>query len=364
MRKSLITILTMAVFGALAPVAMAAPSTPLTVASPTSPSPSGGSVVSSTPEGPPTPAGGWSVAYADGFGLPLGTGAGHDNTMFPNPGESCSRLGQGFNSSEFEVFDCQHAQVDANGLELTCNYTPDVASFYGTTQNYTCGGASSVGQSPPGYSFFNWEPGQGQTWAVQATLKFPQNTGEADPGWWSGDGPWTEEIDFVEGFGSGAGAGGTWCTDATGGGHIGDAFPQWIYNTAQLSSIYANTSFCQAQGFDPSAAYHTYTIYIRSNNCVSAYIDGKITAWEYVPTGGSCYTGAGGTRVGPPPYLSNATMGFLLSYTLRGPTGDPDPYFESGTRAFSIRSIAVYENASAGGANAFNSEVAPGTTVQ
>ena len=56
--------------------------------------------------------------------------------------------------------------------------------------------------------------------------------------------------------------------------------------------------------------------------------------------------------------------GLILSYALRNPaTGVSDPYFTSGTRVWSTRSIAVYENASAGGANTVNPGIAPGTQV-
>ena len=59
-------------------------------------------VVNATPTGPASPAGGWHVAFADGFGAQIGTGAGQDNFWYPNEGECCaaSKDHAGNNSDE------------------------------------------------------------------------------------------------------------------------------------------------------------------------------------------------------------------------------------------------------------------------
>jgi hypothetical protein len=330
--------------------------------------------VSASPDAPVTPPDGWSVAYADGFGAPLGTAPGEDNTLYPNSRNSCSDAPPFNAGSEMQTFNCSAATVTANGLALTCSYTPHAANFSGYVMNYTCGAAHSVmsnaGSSPSGYvsppawSFFNWRPGQGQEWAVEVKVEFPANTGEADPGWWSGDSPWTEEMDFFEGFGWAAGAGGTWCHATSGNGYIGTEMPAWIYNTATRAHLGAADFICRDLGFDPSAALHTYTTVIYPNNAVSEFVDGQPVAWSYVGgTGGADYT-RGGTVIGPPPSLSNAWLGLILSYALKNSaTGNPDPWFRSGTRTMLVRSVAVYENAGANLANTINPGVAPGTTL-
>ncbi len=93
--------------------------------------------------------------------------------------------------------------IGKNGLSLTCTYSPNVADNYGIKQNYTCGAVQGDDPSsaPAGYDFFGWKPGLGQEWALQARMRLPYNTGEANPGWWSDGLPWNQEIDMLEGFG-------------------------------------------------------------------------------------------------------------------------------------------------------------------
>jgi hypothetical protein len=324
------------------------------------------------------PVGGWKLEYADAFGLPiLGSGqsssSGYDNTWYPNR-ISTSGCGnqQGFNSNELEVFNCSKVHVESDGLHLDCNYTPSAGNFYSNTENYTCGTITGVGTTAPaGYKFFKWNPAQGQEWAVQITTKWPKNTGEADPGWWASD--WTnakEEIDFFEGFGIGATSPSQgWCppngtAPSSNTPHIGAAMPAWLY-PVPTQALYANEMVCnhaQPTPFDPAADFHTYTIVFFPNNTVSAFIDGHIQSWDYVPKGGSSYV-SGGTIIGPLPGSPNGLLPFLISYGLRGTAGVIDSNFTSGTRTFSIRSVAVYENASANGANTQNADLAPGTTV-
>ena len=324
--------------------------------------------VSRTPNGPATPSGGWSVAYADAFGAPLGTGSGQDNTVWPSRINGNCTNNPGFNSTEMEVFNCSQAAVDPNGLKLTCQYAPHIAGG----ANYNCGAVSTGGVAPsatpaPGYRLFKFIPGQGQEWAIQIIAKFPPNTGEADPGWWALDPRWTWELDMVEGFGASAGAGGTWCHPAGGNGWVGVTDPTWIFDTSTRANIAGEQMLCrdaQPSPFDPSAGYHTYTTIIYPNHTMAEYIDGHIQVWDYVPHGGASHVNDQ-TLIGPPPVLPRTYGGLVISYALRDTaTGNPDPYFKSGTRSVSVRSIAVYENAAAGGANAVNAGlVAPGTSL-
>jgi hypothetical protein len=332
--------------------------------------PPGPAAVPSSPDGPASPSGGWAVEYGDAFKLPICTtgasGGNCDNTLYPStdPSRDCAPQ-PGFNDDEMEQFSCSQVSVGAGGLTLSCEPADGLVTPPGyDPSGYLCGAVSGTAPQPVGYRFFGWKPGQGQEWAVQIRCKFPPNTGEADPAWWSGDWAWTEEIDFFEGFGGDAGPGGSWTrARPPSNGWIGTTDPTWIYNTKTDAHIGAASFFAKYERFDPSAGFHTYTTVFFPNNTVSEYIDGRIVAWDYVPHGGADYRN-GGTVVGPPPSISNAILGLILSYALRDDaTGDPDPYFNSGVRKFRIRSIAVYENASADAANAFNAGLAPGTAV-
>lgn len=324
--------------------------------------------VSRTPNGPATPRGGWSVAYADAFGAPLGTGPRQDNTVWPSRIKGDCTNNPGFASDEMEVFNCSQATVGPDGLKLTCQYAPHIAAG----ANYNCGAISTGGAKPsanpaPRYRLFRFMPGHGQEWAIQIIAKFPPNTGEADPGWWMLDPTWTWELDMFEGWGWTAGAGGTWCHPAGDSSWVGVTDPTWIFDTSTRAQIAGDQMLCrdaQPSPFDPSAGYHTYTTVIYPNNTVSEYIDGHIQVWDYVPHGGTSHVDAE-TLIGPPPTLPRTYGGLVISYALRDlATGNPDPYFTSGTRSLSVRSIAVYENAPAGGANTVNAGlVAPGTSL-
>ena len=172
---------------------------------------------------------------------------------------------------------------------------------------------------------------------------------------------------MFEGFGPSAGSGGTWCRPASGSSWVGVTDPTWIFDTSTRSNIAAEQMLCrnaQPSPFDPSAGYHTYTTLIYPNGTVSEYIDGRIQVWDSVPHGGAAYTN-NGTVIGPPPVLPKTYGGLILSYALRDTvTGNPDPHFMSGARSIAVRSIAVYENTRAGGADSVNSGlIAPGTSL-
>ena len=291
----------------------------------------GKAVVSATPTGPATPAGGWSVEYADGFGAPLGTGAGQDNTWFPN---NCIVMTNcpGFNSDEMEVMNPSAASVTPEGLKLTCTYT--AAAQQPGAKHYVCGTLRGNSEGRPGgYSYFKWSPGKGQTLVFQAIAKFPPNTGEADPGWWSNGPPWNDtEVDFFEGGGASSDHTTGWKTD-------------WMY-TAWFAPPHP---IANKRGFaeDPSLAFHTYTFEIAPNNTYSVWIDGVPQSW--------------GTNVGPakPDLAEKATL--ILSYGLREcrcTTG-----FTSGAREFDVRSVAVYEDKAHEGVGVENAGVAPGTKL-
>jgi Fibronectin type III domain len=289
-----------------------------------------GALVSATPTGPPTPAGGWSVVYADGFGAPIGKGPGQDNTWFPNNCTLTSNC-HGFNSDELEVFNPSAAKVTPEGLKLTCTYT--VAAQEPGGKHYVCGALRGQNQGMPGYRFFTWSPGKGQTLVFQAVAKLPPNTGEADPGWWSAGPPWNDtEIDFFEGGGASGSHSTGWRTDP-------------IY-TAWFATPHVTAN---KPGFtvDPSLAFHTYTFEVKPDNTYSIWIDGVPQSWA--------------TNVGPvkPDLAAKTTL--VLSYALREcrcVTG-----FTSGTREFDVKSVSVYEDKAHRGVGIENEGVAPGTSI-
>ena len=255
----------------------------------------------------------------------------------------------GFNSNEMEVFNCSQATTDANGLELSC------ARAVSGSAAFSCGAVTTNSAKPPaGYRLFNFMPGQGQEWALQIVTRFPPNTGEADPGWWATTPTWKWEWDMFEGWGAMAGPGGNWCQP---GKYVGITDSTFIYSTSPLRNVQGVNDFCRDFGFDPSAGYHTYTTVMYPDRSMAEYIDGRPVTFSYGSAKGSqTITGV--------PQVPAVMGGLILSYALRNvATGGSDPFFTSGTRVWSTRSIAVYENASANGADAVNPQIAPGTQV-
>jgi len=287
--------------------------------------------VSRTPTGPATPPGGWSVAYADGFGAPIGKGPDKDNTWFPN---NCSLTSNcpGFNTDEMEVMNPSAVSESAQGLKLTCTHT-STAQLPGE-KHYVCGTLRGQADAKPaGYRYFKWSPGKGQTLVFQAVAKLPPNTGEADPGWWSNGPPWNDtEVDFFEGGGASSQHTTGWSTDPL--------YTAWFASPHPTADKW---------GFsvDPSLAFHTYTFEIKPDNTYSVWIDGALQSWA--------------RNVGPvtPDLAEKATL--ILSYGLRRcacVTG-----FKSGTREFDIRSVSVYEDKAHNGVGIENGGLAPGTTI-
>ena len=290
-----------------------------------------GAAVSPTPAGPSTPAGGWSIAYADAFGAPLGSGAGDDNTFFPNDCTAVTNC-PGFNSNELEDMNPSAVSETSEGLKLKCTYT--AAPQSPGEKHYICGTVRGQTEGVPGYSFFKWSPGKGQTLVFQAVAKLPANTGEADPGWWSDGPPWNDaEMDFFEGGGWGAQHTTGWSTD--------NLYTAWMAPPHPGAIKYGFKT-------DPSLAFHTYTFELSSNNTYSVWIDGVQQSWA--------------TNVGPasPDLFAKDTL--TLSYALRT-CPECTTGFTSGTREFDVRSVAVYEDTAHAGLGIENGGLAPGTTV-
>jgi hypothetical protein len=288
--------------------------------------------VSAGPTGPPVPSGGWSLVYGDAFGAPLGTAPGDDNTFFPN---NCGQRGNcaGFNANELEVMNPSAVLQTAEGLKLTCSY--NAAAQSPGAKHYVCGTLRGLSEALPGYSFFRWSPGKGQTLVFQAVARFPPNTGEADPAWWSNGPPWADtEIDFFEGGG--------WSAQHTSGWRTDPLFTAWFAHPG-LTAL--------GPGFatDPSLAFHTYTFELSANDTYSLWIDGKPQPWA---------SGVGPAR---PDLAAKTTL--ILSYGLRT-CGSCSSGFDGGSREFDVKSVAVYQDRADKGVGIEDGGLAPGTVVE
>jgi hypothetical protein len=311
--------------------------------------------VNAAPTGPAAPAGGWHVAFADGFGAPLGTDPGQDNFVYPNQNICCDPYEDhhGNNTNELEVYNASQVRVGGEGLELIDRYSPNRAPAEGAypVRNYLSGAVSTQSQySAGGWRPFTWKPGEGETWAFECNCMLPVNSplSGVDPGWWSTDVKWTNEIDFFEEWGWGAGCGSLLLTSC----YTGVA---WIYKMYPLETIESYRDLYSM--FDPSAGFHRYTTVIYPNNTLSEYIDGQLQRW----------VGINGIAPAPPEF-NKTRMSLLLTNAIRdqkGMTG-PNPYpgFSSGTRTFTARSIAVYEDGAHAGQNVSGGGVAPGTAIR
>lgn len=272
--------------------------------------------VNAEPTGPPTPSGGWSVAYADGFNATLGSAQGQDNTWQREEGEN------GFtNSNEIQVFRAAKAQAGPEGLELACTYRG------GSGRKYECGAVNSG--SAAAHPFY-WKTGGPETWAFECYCKWPVNTGEADPGWWTDDHKGNDEFDFFEGDG--------WSNE-------GSEYDAFMPAIVQLKVEHKVDGFLKTLGFYPEAGLHRYTTALTpdggSTYTASEYVDGT-PRWSF------SYTDS-----------KHAWDDLKLSYALREYAGG----FTSGTRDFDIRSVTVYEDKAHEGKDIEGGGVASGTVV-
>lgn len=296
------------------------------------PTPTEGSVVNANPTGPPQPSGGWHVVFADGFGTKLGYGTGEDNFWFLNKQEPANSYESGLNSNELEVFNSSAVKTGSEGLELLETYSPNAG---GTGKNYV-GGLVTTSPHATGQHPFAWKSGGPTTWAFECFCKWPHNTGEADPGWWSDasvNGV-ENEIDFFEGFG--------WGSLFYSTGDQGAAMP-----TVVGMGTHCACGVIGTLGFDPTLGYHRYTTTETPNGSktiISEYVDGAFK-WSF--------------EVEYPANRDTFTH-LILSYALR----EYSENFKEGTRAFDIRSVAVYQDGAHAGQEIEGGGIAPGTVVK
>ncbi|HEY4451752.1 MAG TPA: hypothetical protein VGN13_09185 [Solirubrobacteraceae bacterium] len=263
-------------------------------------------VVSSAPAGPASPAGGWHVAFADGFTAAIGAGAGQDGFWKANTNTNgCCN-----NGDEIASESPSQVHVGADGLELLCT----------ASGGYVCGGVDTT-------TAFNWRPGGGQTWAFEVLAKLPPRDGGEDPGWWSTDTKWTNEVDYFEGW--------EWGHEEYFAG-----MPVWKSKTPSAVEVSHEAYKLKSEIGNPEESFHRYTTVIKANNEMEEFIDGQYR-WS-VPA---------------PSSMNAASMHLILTHALRVST------HLTGSSSFDIRSVAVYEDAAQAGQNVEGGGVAPGTVL-
>jgi hypothetical protein len=307
----------------------------------------GSAIVNAAPKIPGTSAGNWKVVFADAFGKPIcqtpGAQAGNcDNYWYPNENSSnpCSNF-VGNNSNEEQLYNCSQIKQDSSGVHLVDQWSPGMTNG-GRTYDYLSG---AIQNGTPRYDSqgvqpFAYKLGQGGTTLVfEINTKLPANTGEVDPGWWGiSTTRWPPEMDFFEEWGYA-----TWHTPApTGVTYIepGQSLIQ------KWQSLYALTP-----PGNPETAYHTYTSVVTAGQ-VLTYIDGQLSSGFTINPG-----------------FQTDYMNLIISNALRcsgsGACSSPSTAnFQSGSRTYDVRSVAVYEDIGHAGQQITGGGTAPGTTVQ
>lgn len=215
---------------------------------------SAGSGITAAPSGLPTPAGGWSVAFADNFNVPFSQ-------------DPLWRTADGGPNNPWERESYASSQVTAGGGQLDLTATP-------TGGGYTSGRIDSN---------WSWTPGTGAMWDFEIVAKFPTAAGRFNAFWTSSaDNSWQDERDFLEAH---------------------DSFidTDWIFNTATKAQSY----FTQSYNFDPTQE-HRYDYVVFPNQSWSFYIDGALQTW------------VGNNGVSPPEPFRPGAMMLILNYALAG----------------------------------------------
>jgi hypothetical protein len=264
-----------------------------------------GNSAPATPSGPASPAGGWHVAFADAFAKPIVGGEDSFWHAEERNNGCCS------NSNEYGVERARQAKVGPEGLQLTC-----------TMPGAECAGVDTPAAPHP----FRWTPGGGVTWAVECMCKWPVNTDEADPGFWT----WApqQEIDFFEGWG--------W-------GHA-----EYMAGIPVVVGSWDNELYSEAAiGFNPAAAFHHYTtefVPVGASYEMREYLDGALRFTKVVT-------------------LASVPQELRLTYGLRHDSGQVASGFTSGSRSFDARYVTLYQDAAHAGVNVTGGGIAPGTAL-
>ena len=292
-------------------------------------------VVAAQPTGPPGPAGGWHVVFADGFGAPIGSGSGR-GLQCARGGrvvrDNLWRLPRGFVSPEqdndLNVYTASQVRVDSGGLELVAHHQRHAGA---TRRNFISGRVVTAGH-------FTFRSYAGATFAVECVCRWPRNGGAADPAFWhdGNDRGVEQEVDDFEALG--------WQTDHSA--EYGAAIPALVGLDAG-HTVYHTEGVKRVFGFDPTAGFHRYTTVIkpgaRRQTRVEEYIDG-IYRWSV-----EAHTPSVSVR-----------QHLILSYALRE---YPSLVLPEDT-TFSIRAVAVYEDGAHAGRFVTGGGIAPGTVVR
>jgi hypothetical protein len=296
-------------------------------------------VVSALPTGPPPPAGGWHVAFADGFGAALGSAGRRTRGPHCAGSGTLSRRGldylwelpRGFVTPEqpndLNVYNASQVRVGANGLELVAHHERNAG---GTGRNFVSGRVRTAGR-------FALQSYSGATFAIECVCRWPRNGGAADPAFWhdGNERHVEQEVDDFEAFG--------WQSDHST--EYGAGIPVFVYLGGH--TVYHTEGVARLFGFDPTAGFHHYTTVIGPG------LPGKTRAEEYVD---GLYKWT--VEVSTPSV--SVWQHIILSYALReysaGVLGEDT--------TFAARAVAVYEDGAHAGKFVRGGGVAPGTVVK
>jgi hypothetical protein len=290
--------------------------------------------INPAPTGVATPPGGWQLAYANTFGLPFGTGAGQDPTIWRNRAYTAEFTSvPGYNTYEIQKFNASAVSQGPNGATITA--TADGLSGSITTVPPGLPGSGAV---TPGHTGFAWLPGVGTPgdtepeWAIEWSAQDPNILAGGFPAVWGCTiADWSNEQDYEEDKGDSS--------------HIDSDF-LWVPGSQQ--EYYTppgpqNAAGNGALSFSLSDTYHTRCRVINGDLSWSLLIDGAVQPW------------VGNNGIAPPEPGANNLMALIANFSLFG-TPSGYPFF------FNLRSIAVYCRAGING-GIIGGGLAPGTTL-
>jgi hypothetical protein len=318
--------------------------------------PTGGVHVNAAPTGPAVPTGGWSVAFADAFNAPFGSGGGQDGFWYPNKtpahnGGNPAIDDYADSTNSTAVFNSSQVSQRSDGLHLTTAYSAGRAPASGSypIANYVAGTVRSYPAGAPNGTGFAFKLGGGVTWCFEMVATSPLNTGETDAAWWGYSdqpGGGSDELDFTEYWG--------WNNPdvtAVGAGANYSSCPAYITPVTQEQYAHLTAAYDQVS--------HRWTTVVFPDLTSETYIDDLLvthtnTAWNLGYNTVSASGILAAPSSGPTTY-----MGLILSYLTRTPVISSG--FTSGSRDWVIRSVAAYQDTPHAGTNMSGGGIAPGT---
>jgi hypothetical protein len=258
----------------------------------------------SVPAQPAGPSGSYKVVFADGFGA---LGAWKLESTKSGSRGCCN------NSNEIGDMVLAKAVQTPGLLELRCAHETSPLG-----RPYSCSGVESN---------FRWKPGQGQTMVFEVEAQWPSNSGEGqDPGWWSTDTSWTDEIDFFEAWG--------WNHAEYYAG-----IPCWLPKAGGGSDYCHEIYKASSELNGPATSFHRYTTVVKPNGEAEEYVDSS-HRWNLGPISG----------------INTPWMHLILTHAMRSSS-------TSSSSVFSIKRVEVWEDEAHAGQFLENAGVAAGTTI-